>query len=181
MVDQKPLRSCFLLMLCLSWPLAAANRVMTVQVKQTQLRATPDVFGKSVKTLYGGDQVEILAEQKGWNEVRVLEGQETGWLHMSALQAKKLVFKQGAATPRDASGGDESLGTYGLSSSSRSVAAVSPDADKFNPLVEQEYRVSHPGLNYQPVDQLERNSITPDRLRAFLDEGELAPAAGGAR
>jgi hypothetical protein len=51
----------------------------------------------------------------------------------------------------------------------------------FNAEVEAQYRKGHQNANYPAVDQMERVRISPQEMVAFLDQGEVKPAAGGGK
>ncbi len=47
----------------------AAEKMMSVSVKETPLRATPTFMGKIVTVLQYTDRVEVLEERSGWARV----------------------------------------------------------------------------------------------------------------
>ena len=70
---------------------------MSVQVKDAQLRVSPSYLGKVTGTLSYGDRVEIEQTKGAWNKVSLVEGQQAGWMHESALTKKRIKLKAWAS------------------------------------------------------------------------------------
>lgn len=51
----------------------------------------------------------------------------------------------------------------------------------FNEQVEAQFRAKHQNVDFTWVDKMEKISVSPERRQAFLAEGQVAPAKGGAR
>src|SRR4030065_2134148 len=75
---------------------AQTQKTMSVQVKETQLRATPSHLGKIVTRAPYGARVTIVEERGDWK--RVSYGNSRGWLHTSAVTSKRIVLKAGQTT-----------------------------------------------------------------------------------
>jgi SH3-like domain-containing protein len=70
-----------------------AGKMMSVQVKKGDMRATPQFLGKIVSTLSYGDRVEVLESRESWLRVAPSGKNVTGWMHSSALSEKRIVLK----------------------------------------------------------------------------------------
>jgi uncharacterized protein YgiM (DUF1202 family) len=150
-------------MLVLSAATVAAEgpRTMSVNVKETQVRATPSYLGKILGALAYGDQVAVAETQKGW--VKVSAKGLSGWVNESALTAKKVVLKSGKGdAEQGASSGEVALAGKG-----------------FNSQIEGENR-KDASYDYKTVDRMEKIVAESDEMSAFLDDGDLA-AKGGSK
>ncbi len=150
----------FLLIVSLGF--AQSAKQMSVTVKETQVRATPSYLGKILAVLAYGDRVDVLAEQNGWARVRVPSGE--GWVHLSALTAKRVVLQSGS----------QSVGT-GASSGEVALAGKG-----FNQEVENKYKQDN-NLDYTWVDRMGGFTVTPEQVLAFLQQGDLNTEIGGAQ
>ncbi len=136
---------------------------MSVNVKETQIRATPTYLGKILGLAKYGDRLEVLEKQNGWAKVTLPSGKGQGWVNLSALQDKRIAFKAGdAAATSGASSGEVALAGKG-----------------FNKEVEAEYK-SETQLDYTWVDRMEGYRVSAEQVQAFLQAGGLK-AAGGAQ
>lgn len=135
----------------------AATEMMSVQVKKAQLRAKPQFMSKVLVSYDYGDRVRVTGEQGPWRSAAGPDGKE-GWLHVSALSAKKIVLSSG-----------------------RSRASVSASREEmtlagkgFNEAVEKAYRSAHSSAGYKAVDQVEK-TYNPGRTEmiAFIETGLL--------
>ena len=167
-----------LLMGALAWlagvmAFAGDQKVMSVQVKEGQLRAKPAFLAKIVATLAYGDRVVVLEEQTDWMRVSLEKDENVnGWLHKSALTKKEIALKAGAAT--------------GQVSDSEVVIA----GKGFNAQVEKEFKQKNPNLDYTWINKMWGDEklgiagapefkVSPEKIRQFSQEGGLA-AEGGA-
>ena len=142
---------------------AAPQRTMSVQVKEGQVRSTPSFLGAIVARLSYGDRVEVIQDQGDWMKVAGRGSQ--GWIHASALTTKRIVLKAGVGDVQtSATGGEIALAGKGFSEE-----------------VEKQYRKLNRNLDYAWVDRMEGFQVTPEQMRAFLKEGGVVPAEGGAR
>lgn len=136
---------------------------MSVNVKETQIRATPSYLGKILDVAKYGDRLEVLGKQNGWAKVTLPSGKGQGWVHLSALQDKRIVLKAGdAAATSGASSGEVAMAGKG-----------------FNKEVEAQYR-DETQLDYTWIDRMEGFRVSPEEIQAFLRDGGLQ-AAGGAQ
>ena len=153
-----------LLLLAAFAPPAAGRGAMSVQVRQGQVRATPSFLGKIVATLSYGDRVETIEAKGGWVKVVVPGKQATGWVHGSALTAKRIVLKAGSRREQAAaSSGELALAGKG-----------------FNADVEAEFRKKNGNLDFGSIDRMQAVKVSPERIDAFVRDGGLVPAGGGA-
>lgn len=142
-----------------------AGKMMSVQVRRGDVRATPTFLGKIVSTLGYADRVEVLESRSGWLRVAPTARGAGGWMHSSALSEKRIVLRSGAGDAQvAASGGELALAGKG-----------------FNADVEAEYKARNTNLDFATIDRMQSSEIPQDRIAAFLNEGGLAGAAGGGR
>jgi len=134
---------------------------LVVKVRSTNLKKEPVFYAPNVAVLAAGAQVEKLSEQQGWFQVKTTAGQ-IGWLHSSAVQAKKLSLFA-SQTKSGATAQEVSLAGKG-----------------FNKQVEGQHRAGNPSLNYASVDRMLKLRVTPAQLKEFLRKGRLGEF-GGAR
>lgn len=136
-----------------------AQTMMSVEVREAQLRSSPSFLGRIVAVLGYGDRVEVMEQAQGWSRVR--HQAVAGWVHSSALTTKRIVMQAGEAdAQRGATGSEVALAGRG-----------------FNQEVEDRYRAEQ-GLDYDTIDRMEGYVIEPERLTLFLDEGELRLPGG---
>jgi uncharacterized protein YgiM (DUF1202 family) len=139
--------------------LAAAS--MSVNVKETLIRATPGYLGKILAIARYGDRLEVLEKQNGWARVALPAGKGQGWINLSALQDKRIVLKAG-----------EAGGTSGASSGEVALAGKG-----FNKEVEAQYR-DETQLDYTWIDRMEGWRVSPEQVSGFLQAGGLQTAGG---
>ena len=108
-----------------------------------------------------GDAVTVEQRAGGWARVRTAAGL-SGWLHESTLTKKRIQLQAGEQT---VAGG-------------ASVQEVALAGKGFSEEVEKEYRKENKTADYAAVDRLEKRSVPPDRIAAFLREGGVVPPGG---
>jgi hypothetical protein len=139
------------------------GKQMYVQIKETQVRATPSFMGKILGVpLAYGDRVTVLAEQNGWARISLPSGKGEGWVNLSALTKKRVVLKSGG----------ENVGT-GASSGEVALAGKG-----FNQEVENKYKQDK-NLDYSWVDKMETFTVSSEQVLAFLEQGGLPTSPGG--
>lgn len=154
-----------LVLLAFSGAIEGANKAMSVQVKQGQVRATPSFLGKVVVTLAYGDRVEILEEKGGWIKVVPPGKAAPGWMHSSALSKKRIVLKAGKKeADAAASTGELALAGKG-----------------FNADVEAAFKAKNRNIDFTWIDRMQGMNVPPGKILAFVQEGKLIPAEGGGR
>jgi hypothetical protein len=138
----------------------AATETVTVIVKKTSIRRDRQFYAATVAEAGLGEGFAVLAREKGWVKVGTSSGE--GWLHESAVTAKKL-----AASSQAPAGGkvaDEDVALAGKG---------------FNPQVESEYRKRNPQADFAAVDRMERLGAPENALASFLSDGNLQPRGTG--
>jgi SH3-like domain-containing protein len=141
----------------------AAPKQMSVNVKETQVRATPSYLGKILAVVKYGDRLEVVQEQSGWAKVSLQGGKLQGWVSLSALQDKRIALTAGqAGSTSGASSGEVALAGKG-----------------FNKEVEAQYK-DEKQLDYTWVDRMEGYRVSPEQVLVFLQAGGL-PVPGGAQ
>lgn len=143
--------------------LAPALEQMSVTVKETQLRASPGYLGKVLGSVKYGDRLDVLEKANGWAKVNLPGGKSQGWVPLSALTVKKIVFTAG-----------EAGGSSGASSGEVALAGKGWSHE-----VEAKYR-EESQLDYTWVDRMETYRVSPEQLLAFLRQGGLPETLGGA-
>jgi uncharacterized protein YgiM (DUF1202 family) len=138
---------------------------MSVTVKQTQVRDKASFLGKVLGVLNYADRVTVIdSSSKAWIKVTGPDGRLTGWVSASALTTKKVELAAGSeSAQQSASSGEVALAGKG-----------------FNETVEQEYK-SDGKLDYTWVDKMEKITVSPNQLSAFVSQGALTPQEGGSQ
>ena len=166
MIRHRFLIICFALLgVLLLNTMAEAQKIMTVQVREGQLRATPSHFGKIIAKIYYGDQVTILEEKGDWKRVSVSDGKGQGWMHDSALTGKRTVLTAGRSRA-------------GTSVSQDEIALAGKG---FSEEVEKEYRKSNANLDYAWINRMETIRISPRQMENFIEDGRLVLRGEGGR
>ncbi|HEY9593774.1 MAG TPA: SH3 domain-containing protein [Spirochaetia bacterium] len=152
------------LLLCSAGLAAADAQMMSVTVKETQVRATPSYMGKILGVLTYGARVTVLDQAgapKGWVKIVGPDGKLQGWVNISSLTTKEIALKSGTgAVSQTASSGDVALAGKG-----------------FNSDVEAKYKADQK-LDYTWVDRMESWQFTPQAVSAFLVAGGLTEPGG---
>ena len=138
----------------------AAAETVTVTVRKTSIRRDRQFYAPTVAEAALGDSFTVLAREKGW--VRVGTGAGEGWLHESAVTAKKI-----AVSSQPAGGGKVDTQDVALAGKG------------FNPQVESEYRKTNPRADYAAVDRMEQLSASERAVASFLSDGNLQPRGTG--
>ena len=81
-------------------------QVMSVQVRNGQLRATPSFMGSLVGSVAYGARVEILQQQGEWMKVKDAQSR-MGWMHQSALTKQRIAMSAGSGTAQTGASGEE--------------------------------------------------------------------------
>jgi len=157
--------SLMLLALCASKHVYA-EETMSVQVKESEVRATPSFLGKIVAKVVYGDRVTLTGKSGSWTKVSLKGGTPQGWIHSSALTTKRIILKAGQTDAKSGTSQDE-LALAGKG---------------FNDQIEAAFLKHNKKLDYTWVNLMETFQVKPELMSAFLAEGEvLAQAEGGAK
>jgi len=151
------------LLLLLTGVTSAGETEMTVQVRQTQLRASASFLGRVEAPVVYGDRVVVLQQTGDWAQVtlRGTPGTE-GWIHLSALTEKELDLKATGADLAAHSKGDE----------------IALAGKGFNKTVENAFRRENPQADFSWVDKMEAFAVSPEEMDAFRRKGRQAREGG---
>jgi len=150
------------MVISLAATVAAADNLMSIQIKKGQLRSSPSFLGKIVAELNYAEQVAVLEKKEPWLKVRSSVKNAEGWLHSSALTSKKIILKAGSADVAQAA-----------SSSELALAGKG-----FSEQVEGEFKTKNPQLDYAWINQMEQMVVSQDQIEQFLIDGKLSPKGG---
>jgi hypothetical protein len=134
---------------------------MSVQVKKCQLRNQPSFLGKIVSNLAYGDQVNVLEEKESWYNVEPSAKSGAGWVHVSALSAKKIILNPDSKDIKE-------------STSSEEIALAGKG---FNQQVEDEYKRQN-NVDFSWVDRMEKIVVSQNEMQSFLEQGDLKAEGG---
>ncbi len=140
----------------------AERRMMSVQVKTTQLRSSPSFLGKPLQALNYGVRLAVVSQKGDWLQVSPAPGMSGGWVHGSALTPKRIEFRAGEQNVSQAATSDE-LALAGKG---------------FNAQVEAQFKAQNPRLNFAPIDQMETIRISQSEIQAFIQKGRLHLSGG---
>jgi hypothetical protein len=156
------LLTCFLFYLFTFTAFAQEQRLMSVQVKEGQLRSAPSFLGKIVTTISYTKQVEVLEEKGAWMRVALPGTSTEGWMHSSALTKKKIILKPGVEDISQAASSDE----------------VALAGKGFNAEVEEQFKSENSNVDYNAVDKMQKIVISQKQMQQFLKGGGLSPEGG---
>jgi SH3-like domain-containing protein len=142
-----------------------AQKTLSVQVREGQLRATPSFLGKMVAQAAYGERVNLVEDRGAWKKVSMRAGKLQGWMHTSALTTKRIVLKAGQTTVQTGATKDE-LALAGKG---------------FNEQVEAAFKNKNKNLDYTWVNRMEAFTVSSDQMRNFLAKGNLVPSAEGGK
>ena len=162
----KPLKTTFFTLIFFFFTvlvvLAVTKKLMSVQVREGEVRAAPSFLSRVIDTLSYGEQVKTSEEQGLWVKVSLTENGLEGWVHGSALTTKRIKLRSGS-------------GDVGTEASTDEIALAGKG---FNETIEKEYRAKHQDLNYACVDWMEKIVVSPEQMEEFLKAGDLSPEGG---
>ena len=130
---------------------------MSVQVRSSTVRATPNYLGGAAGVVTYGQQVTVVGEQGNWVQI----SNPPGWL------PKADVTKHKVAVDPD----KKFAGTGGKHDE------VALAGKGFNPQVEAQYKKDNPDLAraFADVDRVEAYDVPEAQLRGFQKSGKLTP------
>ena len=140
--------------------LVLGGSMLSVQVRDGQVRATPSFLGKVIGTLHYGDRVTVLSTNGDWNQVSTVRVR--GWMHHSSLTKSNISLQSGRNNAPLAASNDE-LALAGKG---------------FNKQVESAFKAQNPKMDYAWVDRMENMKVSPEEMANFLDQGGLTPEGG---
>ena len=137
--------------------------VMSVQVKNGQIRVNPSFLSPVVAPLNYGDRVQVLETKSEWMNVTG-PGGKSGWVHSSALTKKQIAMTSGSQNVQTGASGDE-------------LALASKG---FNSDVEADFKSKNKGVDFAWVDRMEKYEFSAEAMADFLKKGQVSASAGGA-
>ncbi len=147
------------------WALAALSgaaqaATMSVQVQSGQVRSTPSFLGGVVATVGYGQPVEVVSTQGPWRQVKAPDG-SVGWMHETALTAKRASASSGGAAAAGASGDEMALAGKG-----------------FNRDVEAQFKAAHADADFTWVDRMGALKVSGAEIERFVSGGGLVQPGG---
>ena len=147
-----------LLLLLLTAGIAVAapkvGSTITIRVMSAKVMKAPKFIGSAAGSVSRGEQLVVKEVKGDWYRV---EGSYSGWVHKSNVTEGKVAL---SSTP-GGSGGNVNREEVELAGRG------------FTPEVEQKYKQGNPNLDFSHVDAIEKTSIDPAELEAFVTEGGL--------
>ena len=141
-------------MTTLLWAGPKVGSTVTVRVMSAKVMKSPKFIGPSAGAVSRGDQLTVKEVKGDWYRV---EGSFAGWIHKSNITEGKVAL---SSTP-GGSGGNVNRDEVELAGRG------------FTPQVEQQYKDKNPNLDFSHVDAIEKTSVDPTELEAFVTEGGL--------
>lgn len=129
---------------------AVLAATVTVLVQETKVRKRPQFFAPAVATAKLGDSFDATGPASGWYKT------DSGWLHESAVTAKKVRVDASASAGGGASAEEVTLAGKG-----------------FNAQVEQSYGAKHPEADFAGVGRMEERGVPDAEVLRFLRAGGL--------
>ena len=127
---------------------------VTIRVMSAKVMKSPKFIGPTSGSVSRGDQLTVKQVKGDWYRV---EGSFAGWIHKSNVTEGRVAL---SSTP-GGSGGNVNRDEVELAGRG------------FTPQVEQQYKQKNPNLDFSHVDAIEKTSVDPTELEAFVTEGGL--------
>jgi hypothetical protein len=127
---------------------------VTIRVMSAKVMKSPKFIGPASGSVSRGDQLTVKEVKGDWYRV---EGSFAGWIHKSNVTEGKVAL---SSTP-GGSGGNVNRDEVELAGRG------------FTPQVEQQYKEKNPNLDFSHVDAIEKTSVDPTELEAFVTQGGL--------
>lgn len=145
-----------LLFFSLFVPLFLLGGTMQVQVQTGYVRERPSSLGKVMGALPYGQTVQTLETRGIWTRIQLAD-KKTGWISTASLSSRPITIrKTSALVGTRASADDLALAGKGFSAST-----------------EQEFKRKNPNLRFDAVNQMEKNTVTFQEIRTFIQKGGL--------
>ena len=138
---------------------AAKPNLMSVQVKNGQVRSHPSFLGKIIETLAYGDRVAVVDARAAWVHIRVLDTATSGWMHKTALTEKKIILSAGDADV------EQTATTNELALAGKG----------FNRQVEGEFKTKNRNIDYHWINKMETFVVEQEEILEFVKAGDLSP------
>jgi hypothetical protein len=127
---------------------------VTIRVLSAKVMKTPKFIGPASGSVSRGDQLVVKEVKGDWYRV---EGSSAGWIHRTNVTEGRVAL----SSKPGGSGGNVNRDEVELAGRG------------FTPEVEQKYKQGNPSLDFSHVDAIEKTSIDPGELEAFVQEGKL--------
>lgn len=141
---------------------AVEQKMMSIQVKNGDVRSSPSFLGKIVAQLKYGDRVAVQNVKGSWYFIDRPEGSTDGWMHSSALSVKKIVLNPGASDIEQAASSDE----------------ITLAGKGFNQQVENDFKSKNPQVDFTWINKMEKMTVSQNQIQTFIREGQLSPKGG---
>jgi hypothetical protein len=138
----------------LLWAAPKVGSVVTVRVMSAKVMKAPKFIGASAGGVSRGDALTIKEIKGDWYRV---EGAASGWINRASVMEGSV-----ALSSKPGGGGGASRDEVELAGRG------------FTPDVEEQYRGSHPDLDFSHVEAIEQTQIDFAELESFVTEGGLA-------
>ena len=138
---------------------ALEQKLMSIQVKKGTVRSQPSFLGKVIAQLNYGDQFTVRTAKGPWYLIDGPGTNPDGWMHSSALSAKKIVLKPGASDVEQAASSDE----------------LTLAGKGFNQQVEKDFKSKNPNVDFSRIDKMEKMVVSQKQIQMFIKEGKLSP------
>jgi hypothetical protein len=127
--------------------------VLYVGIKEVKLKDGTGFFARKTFTVYYGDVAVVVGEKGSWTQIQIQGNSSVrGWIASSSLTKKKIITGNSASTTT------QELALAGKG---------------FSPEAEKTFKSDNPEKRYDLVDRIEQNSVSEDKLQAFLANGKL--------
>ena len=149
-------RVLLLLLLTVGVAIAApkVGSTVTIRVLSAKIMKAPKFIGSAAGNVSRGEQLTVKEVKGDWYRV---DGSTSGWVHKSNVTEGKVQL----SSKPGGSGGSVNRDEMELAGRG------------FTPEVEQKYKQANPNLDFSHVDKIEKTSIDPAELEAFVTEGKL--------
>lgn len=137
---------------------AAFAEQVQVQIVNAKLKKSPQWFSATVAEPALDEPLQVFKKTGDWYQVKT--GETTGWIHKSAVTAKK-AKKSRAST---------------VGSTKTSAEDITLAGKGFNEL-EAGYRKNGETVNLEAIDAMEARTVDEAGLLSFLRKGALLPAS----
>jgi SH3-like domain-containing protein len=124
----------------------SAGSALYVSVKSADVKSGTGFFSGRIETLKLGDAVTLVSEKGKWYQVRT--SKNTGWAPRDSFSTRRVVAS-GSATASEVA-----LAGKGFSAEAETV-------------------YQKDGLDYAPVDAMEKITVPLDELQKFVNDGRL--------
>jgi hypothetical protein len=140
-----------------------AEETMSVQVKESEIRATPSFLGKIIAKVIYGELVTVSKENGLWKNVSIKGGTLQGWMHESALTSKRIVLKSGQTDVQTSTTQNE----------------LSLAGKGFDDQIEALFIEQNKNIDYTWINNMETIKVTPEEMNIFLATGEVVSSSEG--